>query len=200
LSFENNVLSAMRFHSLGDLFWDRVETPAMPTYVAGQIAAHPRGDAVSIDGYTITVDPAIVGNQAHDLLDKIARLDEVTPGEFTYTLNVQAAHAAFEEGNILDDILADWERVLRVSVPAQIRDQLTVWWRAYGQVRIYQDVTVVEFEDDLALSEMKAVTSLSKYLIAEVSPRLILISRDAVDPLIVELQRAGYTPKYTDGV
>ena len=47
---------------------------------------------------------------------------------------------------------------------------------------------------------MKAVTSLGQHLIAELSPRLVLIPKVAVEPLTAELEKAGYTPKQTDDV
>jgi hypothetical protein len=85
-------------------------------------------------------------------------------------------------------------------MPASIRDQLTAWWEAYGRVRIYEDLTIIEFGDDYALAEMKAVTSLEDDLIAEISPRLVIIGREAVASLTAQLERAGYTPKQTDQV
>ena len=66
---------------------------------------------------------------------------------------------------------------------------------AYGRVRLYQDVTLIEFGDDYALAEMKAVTSLDKVMIAEISPRLVLIPKDAAASLSAELVKAGYTPQ-----
>jgi hypothetical protein len=65
-------------------------------------------------------------------------------------------------------------------------------------VRIYEDLTIVEFGDDYALAEMKAVSSLDSYMVTEISPRLVIIQRDAVTELTAELVRAGYTPKVED--
>jgi predicted ATPase len=47
---------------------------------------------------------------------------------------------------------------------------------------------------------MKAVTSLAQLIIAEISPRLVLIPAAAVDSLTAELEKAGYTPQQTDKV
>jgi hypothetical protein len=85
-------------------------------------------------------------------------------------------------------------------MPDHLRARLETWWQGYGQVRIYENVTVIEFSDDYALAEMKAVTSLSRQLIAQISPRLALIPAAAVDHLTAELEKAGYTPKQTDKV
>jgi hypothetical protein len=200
LSVKNGVVVALRLHGLGDLFWDRVEAPDTPAYAVSQATAVPPAEAVSIEGLTIAVNPAAITTQAHTFLDKIARLDEVTPEKFTYTLNVQPVHQTFEAGETLDNLLTDWDRLLPVSLPPHIRDQFDAWWQGYGQVRLYQNVTVIEFDDDYALAEMKVATSLADHLIAEISPRLVLVAETAVDSLIAESEKTGYTPKQTEQV
>lgn len=67
-------------------------------------------------------------------------------------------------------------------------------------MRIYENVTIIEFGDDYALAEMKAVTPLEGVIIAEISPRLVIIPQEAVAPLTAALEQAGYTPKQTDKV
>jgi hypothetical protein len=59
---------------------------------------------------------------------------------------------------------------------------------------------MIEFADDYALAEMKAVTSLERYLIAEISPRAVLIPEEIVEFLTAELEKAGYTPRQTEEV
>jgi hypothetical protein len=59
---------------------------------------------------------------------------------------------------------------------------------------------LIEFGDDYALREMRAVTPLDAALLVELSPRAVLIPADAVERLMAALQKAGYTPKSTDGV
>jgi hypothetical protein len=85
-------------------------------------------------------------------------------------------------------------------MPNQLRRRLMSWWQAYGRVRIYENVTLIEFADDYALTEMKAVTSLTRHLIAEISPRAVLIPSEVVEFLSTELEKAGYTPKQTETV
>jgi hypothetical protein len=202
LNFKNGVLVEIRLHGLGDLYWDRLEAPSVPHSAATQPQAKPTApdEAVTIDRHNIRVNPSAIAAEAHSLLDKIARLEEITPDIFTYILSGQAIHTTFEEGLTLDNILDDWAQLLPVSMPESIRSQLAEWWQAYGQVRVYENVTVIEFSDDYTLTEMKAVTSLEQRLIAEISPRLVLIPQEAVEPLTVELEQAGYTPKQTDGI
>lgn len=119
-------------------------------------------------------------------LDSIAVLQDADAARFVYQLHATAVHQAFEAGQTLSQILDGWEKWLSVPIPAPIERQLTAWWEAYGQVRLYENVTIIEFGDNYALAEMKAATSLDKYLIAEISPSLVIIPASAVNTLVAE--------------
>lgn len=199
LCFDDGRLAAARFHGLADLYWDRVEIPDAPPAASAQTPSLPPEEAVSTAGHTITVVPAAISPQAHDLLNKIARLEFAAAEQFVYHLDSQTTFESFEAGAALSELNDSWEKLLPIPMPKAIRDQLTAWWDAYGQVRIYENVTIVEL-DDYALAEMKAVTPVEEYIIAEISPRLIIIPEKAVAPLIEALEKAGYTPKQTDEV
>ncbi|RLB77481.1 MAG: hypothetical protein DRH15_11250 [Deltaproteobacteria bacterium] len=152
------------------------------------------------DRYTISVAPSAIPAQAHNLLNQIANLEAATAERFVYRLDSQTTYVSFEAGLVLPELFADWERLLPIPMPEAIHDQLAAWWDAYGQVRIYENVTIIEFGDDYALAEMKAVTPLEGVIIAEISPRLVIIPQEAVAPLTAALEQAGYTPKQTDKV
>ncbi|MEM7119329.1 MAG: helicase-associated domain-containing protein [Chloroflexota bacterium] len=207
LTYEYGALKAFRLRGLADLWWDRVEALSLTKHPPIEIALEDelgavRGDetAVSIDGLTITLKPTAVSAQAHSYLDGLAILEEANTDGFVYRVDVTAVHAAFEEGETLDNLLANWEKWMPTPMPKEIQKQLTTWWESYGQVHLYENVTVIEFGDDHALMEMKALTSLGQHLIAEISPRLVIIPEDAVEKLVAELEKADYTPKQADRV
>jgi hypothetical protein len=197
---DGDDLVAFRLQGLAELYQDRVESVPPPRHAAKQALAAVQAEAVDVDELQIVVKPSLVSAQAHDLLDKIARLEAAEPDRFVYQLDAQAAYEAFERGATLSEILEGWEKFLKVAMPDTICDQLSAWWRAYGQVRLYEDLTVIEFGDDYALAEARAVTSLDQHLIAEISPRLAIIHPQALAQLRAELEKAGYTPKQTDRV
>jgi hypothetical protein len=199
LCFDDGELRAVRFNGLADLYWERAESAPVPPHAAQEQAIAPQ-DAVQIEGRTIYTRPAHVSSQAHALLDKIALLDTVEPERFAYQLAPQAVYEAFEAGATLPEILDDWEKLIPVPLPEDLRAQLSAWWEAFGRVRIYQDLTVIEFGDDYALAEMLATTSLGERLIAKLSSRLVVVHQQAVAPLMAELEKAGYTPKHTEQI
>jgi hypothetical protein len=202
LSMAEGELHAFRLHGLADLILNRVEVPPAPPHAAvrTEAAASPVEGTVEVDQDVIIVDPANVSAQAHSYLDKIARLEQAAATGFVYRLDAQAVYEAFEAGFSLNQALDDWETLLPIPMPNQLRRRLMSWWQAYGRVRIYENVTLIEFADDYALTEMKAVTSLTRHLIAEISPRAVLIPSEVVEFLSTELEKAGYTPKQTETV
>jgi hypothetical protein len=204
ISLEYGCLVAFRLRGLSDLFFDKAESIPLSgtaiTQTDTAIVPSEPTDAVTIEDTTIIVNPTAVSAQAHNYLDSIAILAEAETSRFVYQLNAAAVHQAFEAGQTLNQLLDGWKEWLAVPMPDAIRSRLTHWHQAYGQVRLYEDVTVIEFGDEYALAEIKAATSLQQHLIAEISPSLVIIPANAVDTLVDELEKAGYTPKQTDKV
>jgi hypothetical protein len=198
---DDDQVVAFRLHGLGDLYWDRVQAPPALHPVAAQTSVkQDPGKAIATEGARITVNPSAIKSQAHSLLERIARLDVAAAERFVYRLDAQVVYRSFEAGVSLSDLIRDWERLLPVSMPKDIRAQLTQWWEAYGRVRIYENLAVIELGDEYALAEIKAATSLEQHLIAEISPRLVIVDKEAVPALTAELEKAGYTPKQTSEV
>lgn len=203
-STHNSEVTHVRLRGLGDLFWDRVETlavtrqPSVQRPQPDQPASQTDASPLTVEEDQIRVSPTLISGQAHSLLDHIAHLEVAQPQEFVYRLDPKAVHQTFEAGGTLTELLESWELLLSKPVPEPVQSRLTTWWQAYGQVRLYQNVTLIEFGDDYALTEMKTVTSLNTVMIAEISPRLVLIPRQAAPTLAAELEKAGYMPRQTD--
>jgi hypothetical protein len=73
------------------------------------------------------------------------------------------------------------------------------WWERYGQVRIYDELTLIELGDDLLLRELQAATSLRRAVVHQFTPRLIAIEDGAVEQIVGELGARGYAPRIVAG-
>ena len=204
LVLDGEMLHAFRLRGLADLYWDRVESldftelsvPATEASESAPTGEEELSDALSVDKTgRIQVDTAVVTVPGHNLLRKLGRVVSSMVGHFVYKLDLDVVYATFESGQTVHDLVAEWDVALPVAMPRSVRSQLFQWWNSYGQTRIYRNATLIEFGDDYALTEMKAVTGLEKALVAELSPRLVLIDRAAVAELVAQLEKAGYTPK-----
>lgn len=190
---------AVRFHHLADHFWDRIQLQGLtrtPVVAEEQVGAEPHAHAIQIgpEG-RIVVDPGRAGTQVHSMLDHICRLEDATATQFVYVLDAAAVHQSFEAGETLAELQDQWTAAVGAAMPQPVTEQLGQWWQAYGHTHLYTGVTIIEFDDDFALAEMKAATSLESVLVAEISPRLVIIPESAVTTLVAELEKAGYTPK-----
>ena len=198
LRWRDGELSAILCHDLADIFWDRCKTPNGAARLGRPREAMPTAPSWSVDGSRIRVEAAALTAQVHGALGMVARLVETNTDQFVYELDPRVAHQAFEAGATLDDLLAGWDAVLPGAMPDELRDRLAAWWQGYGRTRVYTDMALVEFADDYALTEMRAVTSLDQVAIAEITPRAVIVPTEAVDQLVAELEAAGYTPRKTD--
>lgn len=198
LAVSADRITHVRFHGLADVIWMRGERVLEAAFAAAAAAQNVAlADALRVEGDVIRLDP-VLGAAGQSVIERIAQLDSARPHEFVYRLAPAVVHRLFESGAHPDQIEADWLAAFGEPLPASIHARLAEWWAGYGRLRLYQNATVIEFSDDYALAEMKAVTSLEKVMIAEVSPRLVIIPREAADILAAELTRAGYTPQRAD--
>lgn len=191
----------VRLRGLADLYLDRLDTVDIGSAAALGVAAEAAtnaADALRLEGDAIAVDPARLGPEAHSLLDHVARLEDAQLHRFIYRLDPAALHQTFERGALPEELEAHWEGLFGAPMPAEVAHRVRTAWRQYGRVRLYRNVTLIEFGDDYALGEMKAATSLGRVMIAEISPRLVMIPRDAVSQLVAELEKAGYTPRLAE--
>ena len=198
----NGTVTHFRLHGLGNLFFNRSETTSLPKAEQGagkdKASAILARNAVKVHEDSINLIPSQVSGRLHTLLERIAHRESAQPDQFTYRLNIATAHQSFEAGLAVEDVQRQWQELLGEDLPKPIATRLNQWWQSYGQVRLYRQMTIIEFGDDHALTEMKALTSLNSLMLVELSPRLVVIPKDAVTPLMNELQKAGYTPKQVD--
>jgi hypothetical protein len=129
----------------------------------------------------------------HELLTAAGTLLEASPRGFLYALTVEGVRAAFEAGQTAESLLAKLQ-ARSDRVPEEFRATLQRWWQAYGRLRLYEGLTILELADDYVLPELLAATGLRQHLVYQFSPRLVAIDPGAADTIVAELRRRGYTP------
>ena len=67
--------------------------------------------------------------------------------------------------------------------------------RHYGQLHVYENLTLIELADDYALQELLVSTSLRDRIIYQFSPRLVAVRADTIEDLVQEMETRGYTPR-----
>jgi hypothetical protein len=105
------------------------------------------------------------------------------------------AGRAFETGWTTERIFTILAAEAGKPVPPDLMETLQKWWQNFGSVQLYQDIALIEFNDDFALNELLGGTSLPRYLLFRFSPRLVAIRPEGVAELREEMVKKGYTPK-----
>lgn len=130
----------------------------------------------------------------HELLRWIADLVEISPHGLRYRMTRQLAQEAFDAGVTSSNALSILADRAGGSVPAEVSSLLDAWWMSYGNIRLYDDLTLIELGDDILLHELLATSSLKSVLLDVITPRLVAVEPGGVQVLLAEMQRLGYTP------
>jgi hypothetical protein len=189
LGYDRQSLAAFQLTDLGAYLLG-----LRPSY--SQETEEPAGPPLTVHGDgTIIARTGYAASGVYDLLNVLGRLEETSAQQFRYRITAATAQRAFEQGWAGQAILDELERQSSEPVPEPLHSQILTWNEGYGQVHLYDEVTLVEFADDFALQELLASTSLVQHLVYQFSPRLVAVKTEAVDALRDELVRLGHTPR-----
>lgn len=149
---------------------------------------------------TVHIQLGRVDAQVHDFLSEFAELVDAESDAFRYRITPSQINQALENGISGEEIISFLERVSGSSLPDAARQTLEQWTASYGMVRLYENLTVIEFADDYALQELLNTTSLAQHIVCQLSPRWVVIEADTMNALMAEMVRKGYTPKIEEAL
>ncbi|HLI51666.1 MAG TPA: helicase-associated domain-containing protein, partial [Thermomicrobiaceae bacterium] len=147
------------------------------------------------DDLSVIAPPGQADASIYQRLAAAGELTELAPDGIHFRLTEAGMRSVFESGAGAPEVLAYFEANAAEPLPAVLGETLERWWRDFGRVRLYDEVSLIELADDLLLPELLARTSLGSHLIHQFSPRLVVVETAAVDELRLELTRLGYSPR-----
>ena len=190
LGYQESALKAVRLTPLGAFVTGKRDTPA---FQAAQAAPQ---DAIQFtDDLQIIITPGQVPIQLYDLLQTMGTLQTSTPRQFVYQITAASIQNAFDKGETPQTLLHSLGQICPKEIPEAWEQKLTLWHQNYGQLHLYRDITLLELADEYILQELLLNTSLRENLVYQFSPRLVAISTQAVDELVEEMEKRGYTPR-----
>jgi hypothetical protein len=189
LGYHDDRLVAFRVTPVGSFALHR-----RSVIVEQEQKAIPAGAVQLADDLTVTVSPGKVPAQLHELLHLVGQLETTTPDEFVYRITADGVLRALGQGQTIDRVLGALTRWLGKEPPPSWKSKMVAWSENYGKLHIYDDITLIELADDYALHELLSNTSLRDHLVYEFSPRLVAVHPEAVDDLVQEMEKRGYTP------
>jgi hypothetical protein len=184
----NNQIVAFRVTARGR--WLLNPEGAMPSTTG--VSAEPTV-ATWRDDATLVLQP---GHDLGAILGIINRYMRLSPAQTnTYVIDNAKIEAALQNGERVAPIAQAFADI-RAPMSKGTRQHLATLEKQYGQVHVYDGLTIIEFSDDYALAELRSAKILTDdAIIHEFSPRLIVIDDDDVTRVVTALQRRQYTPR-----
>ena len=160
-----------------------------------------QSDRITIgEDLTVLVPVSTNDGSVHGVLSRAGSMIDASVNGRRYQLTRAGLHGLFESGTSGPEfvkMLAVWSGN---DVPGEVVRELISWWQGYGAIRLYDELTLIEFGDDVLLPELLSVISLDSALIHTFSPRLIAIDPSKADQLVAELASRGYASRMVEDV
>jgi len=189
LGYKNGRLVAIQLTPVGAYALEKRDSP----FDAGP-QPPPEGALELNDDLTVAVIPGLAPAQLHALLHLLGDLENTSPQQFVYRITAEGVLSALEQGQTIDRLLSALQHWCNQPLPSTWKAKMHTWSQNYGKLHIYDDISLIELADDYALREILSSTSLREHLIHQFSSRLVAIHADAIDDLIQEMEKRGYTP------
>jgi hypothetical protein len=125
-------------------------------------------------------------------------------GKLHYRITPKTISRALGEGRqptALLELLRTLEKqtgAFPTSSLARLLAQLERWVAAYGRVRIYTEVHMLEAADTTVMRELSATTAIDEQVVKTISPTLSILKRSGTESIIDDLKRRGQTPLLHD--
>jgi len=186
IAYEGKDLVAFRITALGAsmLSGSQVSVPTEPV--------DPNAPSITwVDEATIRLRATPDAARAMPLIRAFA---DPTRKSLTFGVSNASIARAFEQGKTVAEI-ADPLAELNAPLPDALRAKMDALAANYGRAHVYEQLTVIELADDLALRELLVGTSLSQFVVHQFSPRLIVVRDENVDDWVNEIIKKGYAPR-----
>lgn len=194
IAYHQNQPVAIRLTAVGSFILGRrkaISPSAGPAYKPDQIVNFR-------DDLTVEVLSGLAHPNLYVLLGRIGRLENATAQSLRYRLDAQGVKRALEQGETAAGLIAQLTELAQKPLPQTWQQRLHEWEVNYGRLHLYQNIALIELADDLALQELLVATSLRNRLLYRFSNRLVAIQPEAIDQLVQEMEKRGYTPRVTD--
>ncbi len=112
-----------------------------------------------------------------------------------FKLAPAALRATLQRGLSVADVTGQFAAA-GFPLPDAMIEKLQVWQARAGRHHLYDNLAMIELNDDLLLAEIQAIVHLLGIPVYQASPRcLLLLDPTTLPTLTAELLRRGYTPK-----
>ena len=111
----------------------------------------------------------------------------------TYKLSPQSIYNSLRSDMSIGDILEFLETYSKTDVPQNVKLSIEEWGARYGQI-YFMDVMLLRCKSERLAQELKSTKRFSKYILGEISPTDLVISRAKFNELKRLLEKDNFMP------
>ena len=111
----------------------------------------------------------------------------------TYKFSAESIYNGLRSGFSLDEILAFLKAHSKTGVPQNVEMSIKDWAERYGQIYL-MDVMLLRCKNARIAQEIKASKQIGRYILGEISPVDLVVSRPQSQELLALLEKQNYMP------
>ncbi|MCD4653958.1 helicase-associated domain-containing protein, partial [bacterium] len=144
------------------------------------------------------IAPTGIVLSVRDRLEKVAEF--ICGGHMQrYRLSRNSIARAMETGMKADEIIKFLESASREDLPGNVRTSLSDWTNDFGKIRFNRRMLVTT-EDKYLMQEILSRPATKRLIEKQIGPAAALVADNDIEPLIIEMKRAGYLPKINEKI
>ncbi len=111
----------------------------------------------------------------------------------TYKFSAESIYKGLRSGFSLDEILAFLKAYSKTGIPQNVEVSIKDWAEQYGQIYL-MDVMLLRCKNARIAQEIKASKLIGRYILGEISPMDLVVSRQQSKKLLALLEKQNYMP------
>ena len=111
----------------------------------------------------------------------------------TYKLSAESIYQGLRSGFSLDEILAFLTTHSKTGIPQNVEVSIKDWAERYGQIYL-MDAMLLRCKDARIAQEIKTSKLIGRYILGEISPVDLVVSRQQSKELLALLEKQNYMP------
>ena len=111
----------------------------------------------------------------------------------TYKFSAESIYKGLRAGFSLDEILAFLKAHSKTGIPQNVEVSIRDWAERYGQIYL-MDVMLLRCKNARIAQEIRASKQIERYILGEISPTDLIVSRQQSKELLTLLEKQNYMP------
>ncbi|MCZ6677139.1 MAG: helicase-associated domain-containing protein [Candidatus Poribacteria bacterium] len=193
-SFVNYLtyMGALAFASVGDDIAIQVTHPGRRLFAGEPIETYAPEESFIVQPNYEVLASSFLAPEIRWMLNHIMELHQADQVAI-YKLSAQSIYDGLRSDISLDEILVFLRTHSKTGLPQNVEISIREWATRYGQIYL-MDVMLLRCKNENLAHEMKASKQIGKYILGEISPTDLVVSRQKYKAILSLLEKQNYMP------